>query len=314
MRCFRRFQHHQRECGSEGMQQSELFVVSEDWPVGEPQPPGQAQREEAELQLRTDYSSDASAPQVDVLIEIQRHMWPATSEDIAKTRGEDAEASCSICLEDMQAESSVSLSCGHCLHAACAQASECHGLLEKGFYVCPECRGAVSSLRAVFPARLSEQIRTNKAKLESWSPVPQETTNSAAVVMSTSPDVPGAGLRSAGGLHDVIKASAILTCELLAMLDVSVDGYELAKDERQTQGDRRHVDAAVTLQRRVSLAEYMKEIIEDQFEGIQHQQVAVRHNVRFAQKYRRTMITTLVLLVCFSVWANTHARQQGILH
>jgi hypothetical protein len=98
------------------------------------------------------------------------------------------------------------------------------------------------------------------------------------------------------------------------MLDVSVDGYELAKDERQTQGDRRHVDAPVTLQRRVSLAEYMKEIIEDQVEDIQHQQVAVRHNVRFAQKYRRTMITTIVLLVFFSVWANTHAREQGILH
>jgi hypothetical protein len=292
------------------MQQSELFV--EESPVGEPQPPAQAQREEAELQLRTDDSSDA---QVDVLIEIQRYIWPATSEDIAKTRGEDAEASCSICLEDMQAESSVSLSCGHCLHAACAQASECHGLLEKGFYVCPECRGVVSSLRAVFPARLSEQFRTNKAKsAASWSNGTQETTNSAAVVMSTSPDVPDAGLRSAGGLNHVIKASAILTCELLAMLDVSVDGYELAKDERQTQGDRRHVDAPVTLQRRVSLAEYMKEIIEDQFEDIQHQQVAVRHNVRFAQKYRRTMITTLVLLVCFSVWANTHARQQGIFH
>jgi hypothetical protein len=275
---------------------SELFVVSEDSPLGElpAQPP------EAELQPRTDDSSDEkNAPLVFVLIELQRHMWPATSEDIAKTRGEDAHASCCICLEDMQDGASVRLSCGHCLHAACAQASECHGLLEKGFYVCPECRGSVSSLRAVFPARFSEQFQSHTAKsAASSSPGPQETTNSAGVVMS----------------HRTIKASATLVCELLAMLDVSVDGYELAKDERQTQGDRRHVDAPVTLQRRVSLAEYMKEIIEDQVEDIQHQQVAVRHNVRFAQKYRRTMITTIVLLVFFSVWANTHAREQGILH
>ena len=296
------------------MQRSELFVVHEDLPIGEQQPPAQAQLEEAELQPRTDDSSDATAPGVVVLIELQRHMWPATNEDIAKTRGEDAEASCSICLEDMQAESSVRLSCGHCLHAACAQASECHGLLEKGFYACPECRGAVSSLRAVFPARLSERFRKNTAKsAASVSLSPQATTTSAAVVMSTSPDDPGAELRSAGGLHHVIQASAVLTCKLLAMLDVSVEGYELAKGERQTQGDRRHVDAPVTLQSSVSLAEYMNEIIEDQVEDREHQQVAVRHNVRFAQKYRRTMIITLVLLVCFSVWANTHARQQGIL-
>jgi len=114
-----------------------------------------------------------------VLIEIERHMWPSTSEEIKKTRGEHAEASCAICLEDMHAASCVRLSCGHCMHTACAQASERHGLVDRGIFRCPECRGAVSFLRAVFCAHSIELLRISA--VASSSAQPQDPADSAAV-------------------------------------------------------------------------------------------------------------------------------------
>jgi len=122
-----------------------------------------------------------------VLMEIERHMWPSTSEDIKRTRGEHAEASCAICLEDMQAASCVRLSCGHCMHTACAQASERHGLVDKGIYRCPECRGAVSCLRAVFCAHSIELLRIPAAA--SSNAEPQNPVNSDAVLRGDMTDV-----------------------------------------------------------------------------------------------------------------------------
>jgi hypothetical protein len=118
-----------------------------------------------------------------VLMEIERHMWPSTSEDIKKARGEHAEAICAICLEDMEAASCVRLSCGHCMHTACAQASERHGLVDKGIYRCPECRGAVSCLRAVFCAHSIELLRIPAAASSSAE------TDPAAVLRGDMTDV-----------------------------------------------------------------------------------------------------------------------------
>ena len=70
-----------------------------------------------------------------VLVEIERRMWPSSVEDIKRRfSGNEDVATCAICLDFMNADSSVTLPCNHCLHIECAQMSERYAILELGRY------------------------------------------------------------------------------------------------------------------------------------------------------------------------------------
>ena len=87
-----------------------------------------------------------------VLVELERRIWSATDAEIKRVKGEAEEATCAICLDNMQAESSVRMECGHCSHTSCALASERHAILNRSHFRCPECRCAVSLVCATFLA------------------------------------------------------------------------------------------------------------------------------------------------------------------
>ena len=113
---------------------------------------------------RADYGADGANSYLHV--ELERRMWRCCPEEMSRTNHttnhEDVEdAICAICLDAMNADSCVTLPCGHCFHVVCAQMSERHQILDKGCYQCAACRCEVSSLRVCFFASGQEVWRVD---------------------------------------------------------------------------------------------------------------------------------------------------------
>jgi len=193
---------------------------------------------------------DAAAEDGDSFIEIQleRRMWLATEVEVVKTSEEHSVATCSVCLDEMEAESTVRMQCGHCIHVKCAQVSERYAILDKHVFQCPECRGIVSFVRAIFHGNGQKLFCLHVSSLLHFR---ESGLDDEAVVMS---DIPGsiedhvrqeeqeppimpvrlnlalqtAGMSVAGGLTPLFKASTILTGAVKVMLDVSVELFHLS--------------------------------------------------------------------------------------
>ena len=100
-----------------------------------PSPERQAAQQARQHPLMSQAPEDTTSV---LVIQIERRMWCATTDEVGLTINRDDEQespSCAICLDEMQAgagcNACVTFPCGHCFHTLCARKSERPAIIEK---------------------------------------------------------------------------------------------------------------------------------------------------------------------------------------